>query len=116
MQLPVQESALIYSCSTTVELQETAVVHMKWSLQLTVLMEQPEVVFSCYDTVDSASLNFTNVMHNFMVNVCRQILSYFPLPDKLDCSQPQNLRSKNVDDTPLGKYSSTLDTVQQNRN
>ena len=31
-----------------------------------------------------------------------------PLPGELDCSQPQNLKSKNVDDTPFGKCNSTL--------
>ena len=64
MQLPVQESVLIYSCSTTVELQETAVVHVKQSLQLTILPEQPEVVFPT-STVDN-TCNFNNVLcYNF---------------------------------------------------
>ena len=34
----------VHSCRTSRELQETVVVLMKQSLQLTILLEQPEVV------------------------------------------------------------------------
>ena len=41
------------------ELQETVVVPVKQALQLTILMEQLEVVFpTIYDTVDSTCLKF----------------------------------------------------------
>ena len=70
------------------ELQETVVMPMN---QLTILPEQPEVVFP-----------------TMMVNVYRQYniyceFTHFLLPGKSDGSQPHNLKWENVDDTPLGK-------------
>ena len=34
----------------------------------------------------------------------QKLINYsFPLPGKLDCSQPQTLKWESADDTPLGK-------------
>ena len=53
------ESALIYFCRTTRELQETVVVPVK---QLTILAEQPEVVL--------ATICYSNpIVSIFLVNV-----------------------------------------------
>ena len=54
--------------------------------------------------ISIVSIFTVNVYGQGNQNSKKKIFNYsFPLPGKLDCSQPQTLKRENVDDTPLGK-------------
>ena len=70
------------------ELQKTVVVPMKQALQLTVLLEQLEVVFpTIYDTVDSTSLKIQNCRLYLDQNIYRQGIRLKIIYHALHCTK-----------------------------